>query len=326
VALLVLATVVLPESRRPVPGRLDLPGVLLSLLAMGPTVLAITLVADSGITATAGAALLVGVGAGVLFVRRARRRLAAGKEPLLDVTLFASAVLRLSALANATTMFALTGLLFFSAQYLLLVLGLSPIDAGLVLLPGFLVTMLAGLAAARLGRMFPLRALVPAGLGLAAVGFLLCTTLRGDTSVAVLASAFILVGAGIGLSETITNDAILAAAPPDRAGSAAAVSETAYEIGAVLGTAVLGSVLTAVYRGTVEVPTSIAPGDAHAARETLGGAVGTAARLSGQEGQALLASARDAFVTGIDVTALVGALTLAAVALVVVLGLRSRAR
>jgi DHA2 family multidrug resistance protein-like MFS transporter len=325
VALLVLATVVLPESRRPAPGRLDLPGVLLSLLAMGPPVLAITLVADSGITATAALALLVGVGAGVLFVRRARRRLAAGDEPLLDVTLFASAVLRLSALANATTMFALTGLLFFSAQYLMLVLGLSPLDAGLVLLPGFLVTMLAGLAAARLGRMFPLRALVPAGLGLAAVGFLLCTALRGDSSVAVLAGAFILVGAGIGLSETITNDAILSAAPPDRAGSASAVSETAYEIGAVLGTAVLGSVLTAVYRATVKVPTSIGSGDAHTARETLGSAVGTAARLPGQEGQALLASARDAFVTGIDVTAVVGALTLATVALVVLLGLRSRA-
>jgi DHA2 family multidrug resistance protein-like MFS transporter len=322
VALLVLGALVLPESRMPVPGRLDPLGVLLSLLTMVPVVLAIKLVAHDGVTASAVLALFVGAGAGVLFVRRARARIAVGAEPLLDVTLFASPVLRLSALANATTMFALTGLLFFSAQYLLLVLGLSPLDAGMVLLPGFAVTMVAGLLAARLGRLFPLRVLVPTGLLLAAAGFGLCAFLGGDLAVAVLATATVLVGAGIGLSETITNDAILGAAPADRAGSASAVSETAYEIGAVLGTAVLGSVLSAVYRGAVAVPTSVSPYDADDAGETLGGAVATAARLSGTEADALLASARAAFVTGIDVTALVGAGVLVAVAVAVAVGLR----
>jgi DHA2 family multidrug resistance protein-like MFS transporter len=136
----------------------------------------------------------------------------------------------------------------------------------------------------------------------------------------------VLVGGGIGLSETITNDAILSAAPPERAGSASAVSETAYEIGAVLGTAVLGGVLTAVYRAAVQVPSGAGPADAHAAGETLGGAVTTAARLPGPEGAALLASARAAFLTAIDVTALVGAVALVAVALVVLLGLRNRVR
>jgi len=192
------------------------------------------------------------------------------------------------------------------------------------MLPGFVVTMVAGLAAARLGRVFPLRALVPTGLGLAAIGFLLCTLLGGPTSVGLLVVASVLIGGGIGLSETITNDAILSAAPPERAGSASAVSETAYEIGAVLGTAVLGGVLTAVYRAVVQVPFGASPADAHAAAETLGGAVATAARLPGAEGFALLESARAAFVTAIDVTALVGAGTLVAVALIVLLGLRNR--
>jgi DHA2 family multidrug resistance protein-like MFS transporter len=142
--------------------------------------------------------------------------------------------------------------------------------------------------------------------------------------VIVLAGASVLVGTGIGLSETITNDAILSAAPADRAGSASAVSETAYEIGAVLGTAVLGSVLTAVYRSAVEVPASVAPLDADAARETLGGAVATVGNVSGGAAETLLASAQAAFVDGVGVTALVGAVVMVAVAVTVVVGLRSR--
>ncbi|TQM16073.1 MFS transporter [Pseudonocardia kunmingensis] len=321
--MLVLVPVVLPESRRPDPGRFDPLGVLLSLLTMAPAVLAVKLVAHDGLTASAVLALIVAVAAGVLFVRRARTRRAAGEEPLLDVTLFASPVLRLSALANAGTMFALTGLLFFSAQHLVLVRGLAPLDAGLVLVPGFVVTMLAGLAAAQLGRRFPLRVLVPAGLLFAASGYLLCTLLGAGSDVAVLMVATVLVGAGIGLSETITNDAILAAAPADRAGSASAVSETAYEIGAVLGTAVLGSVLSAAYRGAVEVPRSVGPAYATDARETLGGAVDTAQRLTGAPAAELLDSARTAFTGAVGTTAWVGAATLVLVALAVVAGLRS---
>ncbi len=322
IALLVLGVFVLRESRIRTAGRLDPLGVALSLLAMVPTVLGIKLMAHDGITDSAVLSLIVGVVAGVLFVRRARARLAAGEEPLLDITLFASPVLRLSALANATTMFAYTGLVFFSAQYLMLVLGLSPIEAGTVLAPGFLLTMVAGLVASRLARHFPLRALVPVGLLLAASGYLLCTALGGHLAVVLLGVAAVLVGTGIGLSETITNDAILAAAPADRAGSASAVSETAYEIGAVLGTAVLGSILAAVYRGAVTVPVGVGAVDATAARETLGGAVGVAGRLAGPEAAALLTSARAAFGAGVDVTVLTGAGVLIVVAVVVAVGLR----
>ncbi|MGH3587309.1 MAG: MFS transporter, partial [Pseudonocardia sp.] len=183
-----------------------------------------------------------------------------------------------------------------------------------------------GLVAARLGRRYPLRVLVPAGLLLAAAGFGLCTQLGGDAAVGVLAGATVLVGAGIGLSETITNDAILAAAPADRAGSASAVSETAYEIGAVLGTAVLGSVLSAAYHAAVQVPRSVGPVYAATARETLGGAVGTAQRLTGGVGEDLLASAQAAFTAAIGTTALVGVGVLVLVALTVFLGLGSVAQ
>ncbi len=323
--LLVALPLVVPESRPATAGRLDPLGVVLSLSTMAPAVLGLKLLAHDGVTATAVAALGLGTGAGVLFVRRSRRQLAAGETPLLDVGLFARPVLRLSALANATTMFAYTGLLLAGSQYLTLVLGLSPLAAGMVLLPGSVVTMVAGVLAARLARIVPLRALVPAGLGLAAAGLGLAVTLGADTPAAVLGAVAVLVGAGIGLSETVTNDAILAAAPADRAGAASAVSETAYEVGAVFGTAVLGSVLAAVYRAALVVPGAVGFVEDAQARETLGGALAVAARHPGAPGETLLAAARVAFVDGLHVTVVAAALVLTAVAVLVRRGLRPTA-
>lgn len=332
VLVLVAAPLVLPESRMANPGRPDLGGVALSMLAAVPAVLAIHTIGEHGFTVASVIELTVAGTAGALFVKRCRDLPARGRRPLVDLDLFASPVVRVSVLANATTMFALTGLLFFAAQYLQLVLGRSPLEAGLVLVPGMVATILAGLGAAALARRFPLRVLVPAGLVLAAAGYVLCTRLGVGSAGTLLLAAAVLIGAGIGLSETITNDAILAAAPADRAGSASAVGETAYELGAVLGTAVLGSVLSAVYRAAVEVPADAAPGVAlgaeasDTARQTLGGAVDVAAGLPAPAADALLGSAREAFALGVEVTAGVGTAALLLVALTVVLGLRRRDR
>jgi DHA2 family multidrug resistance protein-like MFS transporter len=218
-------------------------------------------------------------------------------------------------------MFAYTGLLFLLTQYLQLVAGLSPLHAGLLLVPGSVVTMAAGVGAARLARYAPFRVLVPVGLLLAAAGYAVYALVDGLGG-ALIAS--VLLGAGIGLSETLTNDAILASAPAARAGSASAVSETAYETGAVLGTAVLGSVFGSVYAAALTVPTSIGPTFAHDARETLGGAVVLAGRVGGVEGQKLAEAATAAFVHGAAVTSSVAAAVLVGVAVTVVAGLRRR--
>src|SRR5919112_4901654 len=181
VALLAVATVLLPESRTDAPGRLDLLGLVLSLLTMVPFVLAVkTLGTDLPL---ALAELTVAVAGGVLFVARARARRRAGQEPLLDVELFAQPLFRMAALANATTMFAYTGLLFLLTQYLQLVAGLSPLHAGLLLVPGCVATMVAGVSAARLARHAPFRLLVPGGLLLAAVGTVLGTAYAASIAV-----------------------------------------------------------------------------------------------------------------------------------------------
>ncbi|MEQ3554943.1 MFS transporter [Pseudonocardia nematodicida] len=318
VVLLFVAPVVLPESRAEAPGALDLVGVVLSLLAMGPLVLAVKLVGADGLTPAAAVSVVVGVGAGVAFVAHYRRRVRAGRDPLIDLELFSRPVLRYSALANAATMFGLTGLLFFAAQYLQLVVGASPLEAGLFLLPGFLVTIVAGLAAARLARRFPLHQLVTVGLALVLAGFVTALFLHGDSAVVLLMTAAVLIGAGIGLSETVTNDAILAAAPPQKAGAASAVSETAYEVGAVLGTALVGGVLSAVYRAGVVLP----DGAPASAGETLGGAVAAAGSLPAGAAAEMLDSGRAAFVTGVDVAAGAAAAVVAVVLVTAGLGLR----
>jgi MFS transporter, DHA2 family, multidrug resistance protein len=310
--LLAVGPVLLPESRAAAPGRLDVPGLALSALTMVPFVLAVKTVASDLPLALAEAT--VAVVAGVLFVARARARRRAGHEPLLDVELLAAPLPRVAALANATTMFAYVGLLFLMTQHLQLVAGLSPLRAGLLLVPGSVVTMVAGVYAARLARRLPFRLLVPTGLLLVAAGYVLVAL--PATGPATVVAASVLIGAGIGLSETLTNDAILAAASPQRAGAASAASETAYEVGAVLGTAVLGSVLAAVYTAALAVPTSIGPVFAAQARGTLGGAVEVAAHVGGTEGAALRAAAVAAFERGTTAAAVVAVAVLVAVAAV----------
>ncbi|WP_432572009.1 MFS transporter [Kineococcus sp. SYSU DK005] len=324
---LVLVPLLVRESRSSAPARLDPASAALASAAMAGVVYGVKAFADHGPGAVPLLCTAAGAGLGVLFVRR-QVRLA---EPLLDVGLFRLPVFRTAVLANLMSICGMTGMLFAVSQYLQLVLGLSPVRAGLMLLPGAVVSVGAGLLAARLARRARLDVLITTGLLLGTAGYAVAATLgpaepgRVLGSAVQLAVAFVVLSAGAGLAETLTNDAILASAPADRAGAASAISETAYEVGAVLGTTVLGSVLTASYSAGVAVPAGTDPQRAAAATETLGGAVEVAAQLPAAAGEQLLESARAAFAHGLDTTALAGAVLTALAALVVHRQLRPRA-
>ena len=262
VVLLVVAPFVLPESRNPGSARLDPLSVVLSVVSMLPFVFGIKKLASDGLSPLGVASLLLGVALGVLFVRRQTR----SNSPLLEVGLFKNRVFSASVLANFMAVFSISGLIFFVSQYLQLVLELSPMEAGLYLLPGAAATVAMGLAAVALARIAPIWLLIPVGLLLATLGYLLGTTLTGSSSVGVIVVIFVLVGGGAGLAETLTNDAILASVPPERAGAASGISETAYELGASLGVAILGSVLAAVYRTRLELPAGLDPAVAEIGR------------------------------------------------------------
>jgi DHA2 family multidrug resistance protein-like MFS transporter len=116
---------------------------------------------------------------------------------------------------------------------------------------------------------------------------------------------------------TLTNDAVIGTAPPEKAGAASAISETSSELGGALGIAILGSIGAALYRRAMAdaVPPGVPPEAAEAARGTLGGALAASARLPEQLGAALLGTAREAFTQGLQLTALVSAVTVIATAI-----------
>lgn len=303
IPLLICAPLLVPESRDPHPGRIDPVSILLSMAAMIPVVYAIKSFAVDGPSLAAGGWALLGVVMGWLFVRRQLR----AEIPMLDMALFRRGSFSGAILVNLLSVVALVGFLYFVSQHLQLVLGLSPMLAGLALVPGMVAMIIAGLSVVPISRRVPPHILVPAGLVFSVIGYLLVAVSTEDHGVAPLILAFVVLGIGIGAAETISNELILSSAPAAKAGAASAVSETAYELGAVLGTAVLGGLITAFYRGALVIPDGIPAEAAHAAAETLAGAYTAAAALPAQLGDALWAAASAAFGSGVLVTSLIGA-------------------
>lgn len=303
VPLLALAPFVIRESRDPDPGPIDLPSILLSMLALAPIVFAIKHVATEGVDLLTLGAIVLGVVAGVLFVRRLLRQ----RNPLLDVRLFAVPAFTGSVLVNLMSVVSLVGLLYFLSQHLQLVVGLGPLQASLVLVPGAALMMVAGLVVVRLVRRIRPAVLMAFGLLLSASAYLTIALAGASASVLLLGAAFAGLSVGVGLAETLSNDIIIASVPPAKAGAASAVSETAYELGAVLGTSVMGGVLAAAYRAHLVIPSGVSAEAASAARETLAGALDAGRALPDAAGVALIDSARHAFDSGVVITSFTGA-------------------
>lgn len=303
VPLVVLAPILVPESRDPKPGRIDTASIALSMAALIPIVYAIKELAVHGPLSSAPVWFVVGVGFGWLFVRR-QLRIA---SPMLDMRLFRNPTFSGALLVNLLSVVGLVGFLFFVAQHLQLVVGLSPMVAGFALVPGLAAMIVSGLVVVPVAKRLPARVVVPVALAFSVLGYLAVAIATGPDSLWLLVFAFVSLGIGIGAAETVSNELILASAPPAKAGAASAVSETAYELGAVLGTAVLGGILTALYRANLVLPAGVPADAARAAEETLAGAVHAADGLGGALGQSLRDAAAQAFDTGVGVTALIGA-------------------
>lgn len=317
--LLALAPKLVPESRDPNPGPIDAVSVLLSLTTMLPIVWAIKAVAHDGLSTPVVGAAVVGIASGIWFVQRQNRSI----TPMLDMRLFGYGPFTASILANFLSIVGLIGFLFFVSQHLQLVLGLSPLNAGLVTLPGAVVSMVAGMGVVRLTRRYAPQTLMIVGLILVAGGFLMIFAFRHDLTVSAVIASFVVLELGIGVSQTISNDTIVAAVPAAKSGAASAVSETAYELGAVVGTAILGSIFTAFYRSNIALPEVLTREQAADAGESIGGATSVAATLPAELGDRLIESARTAFDSGIAPTSIIAA-ALALAAAVVVHGVYRR--
>jgi MFS transporter, DHA2 family, multidrug resistance protein len=173
-------------------------------------------------------------------------------------------------------------------------------------------------------RRIPPGFVIAGGLALAGVGFALLTQVEGESSLATLVTGSVVFALGLAPVYTLAADLMVGAAPPERAGAAAGISETSSELGGALGIAVLGAVGTAVYRGQIDdaVPAGVPPETAAAARDTLGAAVAAGDELPGDLAVELVDIAREAFTQSLQLAALISAAIAVGAAILAVLQLR----
>jgi len=318
--LLVLGPVLLPEFRDPEAGRLDLLSAGMSLAAVLAVIYGLKQVAAYGLEWQPVVCILVGLAVGGVFISRQRTLV----NLLLDLRLFRAPAFSASVAAFLLSIFVIAGIFFFIAQYLQLVLGLSPLEAGLWTLPsaGGLIagSMLALLVARRVRPAF----VMAAGLMLSAVGLGVVVQIGAGSGLAILVAGSVTFSLRIAPVGTLATHIIVGSAPPEKAGAASGISETSAEFGGALGIAVLGSIGTAVYRSEAAgaFPDGVPSGLAEAARDTLGGAVSVAERLPDPLTAGLLNAARGAFTQGLQLSAITSAAIVVGMAFVALLLLR----
>jgi len=320
--LLVLGPRVLPEFRDPGAGRLDLRSAGMSLAAVLALIFGLKQSVQDGFGPLPAAAILVGLAIGFLFVRR-QRKLA---DPLIELRLFRIPAFNAALATNMLSIFVAVGYFLFVAQYLQLVLGLSPLQAGLWSLPSAIgFTVGSNLAPRFVHRVRPALVLSPA-LVLAALGLALLTQVGGSNGLLIVVIASVVVSLALSPVFNLTTELIVGSAPPEKAGAASGISETAIELGGALGIAILGSIGVAIYRAELadRLPAAIPAEAAAIARDTLGSAVAIASQLPDQLGAALLETAREAFVRGMQLSSAIAAVVAVGLALLAMLTLRSQ--
>jgi len=302
IMLVSLGPALVPEFRALQPGRFDLISSLLSLGAVLPVIYGMQEIAANGADIVRIAAIAAGVVVGIGFVIRQARR----AYPMIELKLFRSRGFTGAVALNLVSMFAVVGFAIFATQYLQSVLSMSPFTAALwslVPMAGTGVAVpLSQVLVQRVDRAY----IAAGGLLVAAAGYGMLTQVRVHAPLwFVLVGAAVYAGGVVG-AMTIGNELIMGAVPPERAGAAAAVVETASEFGGALGMAVLGSIGIAVYRSDLatSAPAHLSGGLLNAARSTLGGALNVAAHTPRQLGPELVAAARTAFAHGLDAAAL----------------------
>ena len=322
VLLLVAGPFLLPENRNPGAGRLDLFSVALSLLAILPIVYCFKELSRNGIEATPIVVGVIGVVFAVLFARRQLRL----DDPLLDLRLFKNRVFSNSLVIMLVGSFLMSGMMLLFIQYLQLVKGLSPLRAGLYMIATSVAMVIGIMLAPFISRLVRPGYVIAIGLAVAVVGLSILTQVDTTTGAVLALAGPVITNLGVGPFVTLATELVQGAVPPEKAGSAGAVSQTSGEGGVALGLAALGGIGLAVYGSKITIPAGIPAGAASAAKESLAGAAVAAGRLPAAQGHALYANAQDAFTSALNVVAVIVAILAALLAIVAATMLRDARR
>ncbi len=320
VPLMVIALIatlfLLPESRVKNPGRWDALASVLSLAGIVALVWAFKQFGKEANLAVAPAWIAMAIAIATLtwFAMRSLR----SDHPLLDIRLFRSRVFSAGIIAAFGATFSMVGALLLIAQWLQLVDGATPIQAGIQLMPLAVVGTIAALAAPPLSRLIGSRAVMGAGLAIAGIGLLYIGLVGDNLNLTHIIIALCLVGIGMG-SLAIGAEMVMGGAPAEKAGNAGALQETAYEFAGTLGVTILGSISALMYRADLTssagfgVLKQLDPTLAGQAEESLGAAVVIANELGMTD---LVTRAGDAFTASLQVTGYIGGAFMLAVAAV----------
>ncbi|TDC70597.1 MFS transporter [Streptomyces hainanensis] len=315
-----LGPVLLPESRDPDPAGVDLPSVALSVVALITIVYALKELVTVDPELLNLGVLAVGLVSGAVFTRR-QRGIA---NPLVDPLLFRSRAFRTALFVLTVGIFTVTAVNFLVPQFLQSVAGLAPLPAGLLTVPIALSAIAGSLAAPGLAGRWGPAAVIVAGAALSLAGYLVLARAAPDRPLWIVVVGGALAVLGLSPATVLTTDLVVASAPEERAGSAAALSETSGELGVALGIAIMGTILTTLYRFglTDGLPADLDPTARDAARDGLPSAERASEALPPELADALMTAARESFASAFGTVALLCAGITVALGAAVALRLR----
>ena len=309
-----------PESRDDTKTPLDPVGAVLSLVGLSALVFAIIQGGEEGWTTTPVlGAFVVAVVALVGFVEWERR----SKHPMLPIPFFADKRFSRGSVVITLTFFVMFGFFFLATQYLQFSRGYSPLEAGLATLPLPIMFVAFSPRSAVLSERFGAPRVMATGLFVVAAAFALLSFLEPGTAYWVVALAFGVLGAGMGMTAAPATGEIMSAVPLSKAGVGSAVNDTTRELGGALGIAILGSIANSAYRAGIDLSgLGLAGGARVQAEDSVGAAAGVAsAAPSGGEVQA---RAADAFANAFNLAMAVSVGIVLVTAVVVLLWSRPR--
>jgi len=314
---------VVPESKDPAATPLDPVGASLSVAGLVALVYGIIEAPSHGwgSSTTLGSLAIAAVFIGLFLWWEIQ-----SEHPMLQLSFFENPRFSAASLSITLVFFAMFGSVFLQTQYLQFVLGFTPLQAGIRVMPVATMVIAAPLSA-RLVERLGTKVVVASGLLVVSAALALLSTVSLASGYGLLAASIATLGVGMGLTMAPATESIMGALPLAKAGVGSAMNDTTRQVGGALGVAILGSVLSSSFGSAIAPALRGLPASAAAAaRDSIGGASFVAARMGGPDGRALLQAARGAFVIGMGHAVLIAAGVALLGAVVALVFLPARAR